>query len=814
MVTKPWGYEYLVYQNPDAAVWLLCIESGKRTSLHKHERKVTQLIVVSGELSVEVAGKKRILSDGQDQIISKGIPHQTENQSSKSAYLIEIEYPNDKFDLVRISDDFGRKGQGYENQSQFVARRPNHDYIEFLDTSTSSVISKRIRNTRIHFFNSNAQFVQNFFQYAPPEKLKFFRLEEFEETSSQEYSLNLEKIANIETLSVSSTRQKILALELEVQEVPGYDKLTDGIIDVFNGVMFGTLGDSSLHFGNHAARVEKIEIDLFRSDRTASLAAEGHSFISQIPTILFVSSENGLIDATKAISNCYKDKTPLVVLRFSAHSLEGKAARIGATKHLDAVFSSVNLFNSTIELSEQDFMNDNLSKVLSRIWKDLSLANPGPILISVSQEVLMKRYPKKNTASSKRLDEIYSTTPTKESLRFESVLGRLCTSPRPLIVLGRGMRIECADQEISKFMRLLENLKIPVVTTRSGIDLVDNERENNFGRVGTYGVRYSNLILHEAETILFLGTSLSQAQTGKDPLLYGESARKILINSQNLRRDKIGGDVESIKAYVSEFVKDFRGIQIDLYEPKKDWYDYCIYLKNNYPQSMESPTEIRAQSIGEVLKNLTSLVDNDAIFCVDGGSLLHHFTQSAVIKGENRVVNSSIMEATGISFASALGVSYYAEKLNRVTIAITDSFGIYENLSHIEDIRDKNRKIKFIYLSEDIKSKNWNQDFLYPGSSVGRSSQIASDRIKRTWLANDLPYIKIKPEDLTTLKNSLISNENSLLIEIPVSMTTHLVPRVSYERNLEGEFKQNSLSEMEPKKKLPSYIEFVQRRFE
>jgi len=814
VVTKPWGYEYLVYQNPHVAVWLLCLQPGKRTSLHKHERKISRLIVVSGELSVEVGGKKRVLSDGQDQIINKGIPHQTENQSPNNAYLIEIEYPNDKFDLVRISDDFGRKGQGYENQSRFVARRPNHDYIEFSDRSSNSVISKRIRNTRIHFFYSDTQFVRKFFRTTTSEKLKFFRLEGFKEMSGEEDYLFLEGFVNSETHSIPSMRQTILALELEVQEVPGYDKLTDGIIDVLSGVMFGTLGDSSLHFGNHAARVEKSEIDLYRSDRTAALAAEGHSFISQTPTVLFVSSENGLLDAFKAINNSYKDKTPLIVLRFSVHSLESGTAYIGTTKHLHSISSSINLFGSIKELREQDFMNDKLSEILLGVWEGLSLETPGPILISVSIEVLMKRYPRKKTVARERLDQIEPIVQAKTLLLHQSVFSKLSTSPRPLIVLGRGVRIECTDQEISKFTKFLEQLKIPIVQTRSGIDLVNDERANNFGRVGTYGVRYSNLILHEAELILFLGTSLSQAQTGKESRLYGEKARKILINNQKLSLEKMSEELELFHARISDFVRDFREIQVEHFGLKNDWFNYCAYLKDNYPQNMETSAEFRAHTIGEAIRNLTSLVYNNAIFCVDGGSLLHHFTQSAVIKGDNRVVNSSIMEATGISFASALGVSYHAEKSRRVTIAITDSFGIYENLSHIEDIRDKGRNIKFIYLSEDIKSKNWNQNFLYPGSLVGRSFPIANDRVRRTWLANDLPYIKVKAEDLDTLKNALFSTENSLLIEIPVSLTTYLAPRVSYERSPDGDFRQNSLSEMDPKKKLPSYIELMKRGFE
>jgi hypothetical protein len=170
------------------------------------------------------------------------------------------------------------------------------------------------------------------------------------------------------------------------------------------------------------------------------------------------------------------------------------------------------------------------------------------------------------------------------------------------------------------------------------------------------------------------------------------------------------------------------------------------------------------------------------------------------------------MEATGISFASALGVSHFAQKLSRSTIAITDSFGIFDNMSHIEDIRDKNRNIKFIYLSENTKRKNWNQDFLYPGSSVGISSEIASDRIRKTWIGYELPYVKIEAQDVASLKEAIISDMSSLLIEIPVNLSTQLVPRVSYERLPDGRFQQNSLLRMDPEKTLLLFNEFEKLR--
>ena len=52
LVKKPWGYEYLMYQNGTVGVWYLHIKEGARTSLHCHPHKKTGLILLSGEAVV------------------------------------------------------------------------------------------------------------------------------------------------------------------------------------------------------------------------------------------------------------------------------------------------------------------------------------------------------------------------------------------------------------------------------------------------------------------------------------------------------------------------------------------------------------------------------------------------------------------------------------------------------------------------------------------------------------------------------------------------------------------------------------------
>jgi hypothetical protein len=48
VVNKPWGYEYLVYQNDSVAVWYLYLREGAATSLHCHPKKKTGIILLKG----------------------------------------------------------------------------------------------------------------------------------------------------------------------------------------------------------------------------------------------------------------------------------------------------------------------------------------------------------------------------------------------------------------------------------------------------------------------------------------------------------------------------------------------------------------------------------------------------------------------------------------------------------------------------------------------------------------------------------------------------------------------------------------------
>ena len=115
IVKKPWGQEYLCYHNNNVAIWFLHIKEGQRTSMHCHPNKNTGFVVLQGKTflsflrgGVEINGLNKIN-------IFRSRFHST--KALTDAYIFEIETPEDKGDLVRLEDNYGRVGKKYEGSN-------------------------------------------------------------------------------------------------------------------------------------------------------------------------------------------------------------------------------------------------------------------------------------------------------------------------------------------------------------------------------------------------------------------------------------------------------------------------------------------------------------------------------------------------------------------------------------------------------------------------------------------------------------------------------------------------------------------------
>ena len=75
VVNKPWGYEYLMFENSEISIWLLYIRQGSLTSMHCHPNKKTSLLIISGEAVCSTLDEKLKLKEKEGIIIEKGVFH-------------------------------------------------------------------------------------------------------------------------------------------------------------------------------------------------------------------------------------------------------------------------------------------------------------------------------------------------------------------------------------------------------------------------------------------------------------------------------------------------------------------------------------------------------------------------------------------------------------------------------------------------------------------------------------------------------------------------------------------------------------------
>src|SRR3972149_8172100 len=122
IVKKPWGYEYLVFKNDFVAIWMLQIIRKRKTSMHAHPNKKTGLTLLSGSATCYHSEGRIELNSSDGVVIGKGAFHSTEAfsalpivpHSENGVWVMEIETPPIKTDLVRTKDEDGRADRSIE----------------------------------------------------------------------------------------------------------------------------------------------------------------------------------------------------------------------------------------------------------------------------------------------------------------------------------------------------------------------------------------------------------------------------------------------------------------------------------------------------------------------------------------------------------------------------------------------------------------------------------------------------------------------------------------------------------------------------
>lgn len=124
IVRRPWGHFQSVLQGHRYQVKRLLVVPGGVLSLQHHHHRSEHWVVVKGTARVTVGADAIMVAEGHSVHIPLGADHRVENPGKIELEIIEVQtgaYLGED-DIVRISDVYGRAGQGAAPAGKPVAR--------------------------------------------------------------------------------------------------------------------------------------------------------------------------------------------------------------------------------------------------------------------------------------------------------------------------------------------------------------------------------------------------------------------------------------------------------------------------------------------------------------------------------------------------------------------------------------------------------------------------------------------------------------------------------------------------------------------
>lgn len=255
---KPWGHEFLVFENKNIGIWFLNIKKGHQTSLHCHFKKDTIIIVIKGSAKIMLMDDAAVSLSEMSSIF---LPHNNFHgisSFSDEVFLLEIEIFNDsllfsdKNDLLRINDIYNRKTTGYTssvNVSVLPEDLENYGYFyldkeDVFDIHGADFKLTTITSNNIHEFDNLANYKYNiliegklFYKYQYIKEGSFINITDYT-TNPPQFPDNTIKVFSLRNIAYKNNAKIIYdneQLKIIVQKLKQQNErliLSSGCFDI------------------------------------------------------------------------------------------------------------------------------------------------------------------------------------------------------------------------------------------------------------------------------------------------------------------------------------------------------------------------------------------------------------------------------------------------------------------------------------------------------------------------------------------------------------------------------------------------------
>lgn len=297
---------------------------------------------------------------------------------------------------------------------------------------------------------------------------------------------------------------------------------------------------------------------LVRNEQGAAHMASGYSRVSGEVGVCTATSGPGATNLITGIATAYMDSVPIVALTGQVAS-----GMVGS----DA-FQEVDITGATMPFTKHNYLikdGRDIPRIIREAFYIAKTGRPGPVLIDMPMDILEQRfnYPEKKEPMQIRGYRFVERT---NEAQIKKAAATISAAKRPVILAGGGIVISKACKEFQKFA---EKLRVPVVSTMTGLGVLPCDHPLYYGMIGSHGKKQANQLLSRADLVVVLGARLGDRSIANTK---GLERRAKLVHvdidpaeiGKNLKADvPVVGDLKYVLSRLLPFFAD--------YEPPQDW---------------------------------------------------------------------------------------------------------------------------------------------------------------------------------------------------------------------------------------------------
>ena len=584
-------------------------------------------------------------------------------------------------------------------------------------------------------------------------------------------------------------------------------KVSDYVVDFIASQsvkhIFLISGGGNIHLIDSVGRNRKISYICNHHEQASATAAEAYSKITGNLGVSLVTTGPGGTNAITGVAGAWLDSIPTLTISGQVRtdiSAEGTKLRQLGDQEL-------NIIDIIKPITKYAVIVKNPMEVLYHLEKATYLAKsqrPGPVWLDIPLDVQGTFIdPSKLIRFNLKEARSYSKVSRKilKSL-VSKTISKLKQSQRPVLYAGNGIRLAGAADS---FLKLVDLLKIPVLTSYAGYDLIYSSHPLYFGRAHAFGQRAANFIIQNSDFLLAIGARLDLRTIGFTYEAFARAAYKVMVDVDKYELSKKTLDINlPVNFDAGEFIDEM--ISQLMTKPLKlrisDWLTYGIRLNKKYPPLL---SEFRKgnkyvnpyffiETIGKYLK------PKELIVLSDGIGPLNCSYQVLYIKPGQRVILNNGCAQMGYGLPAAIGACFASGK--RRVVCFEGDGSIQLNIHELQIVKYYNLPIKlFVYSNDGYLSIRNTQKNLFGGRFVASDTKsgLSCPDILKVAKAYGLPTLRINNhKDMKRKIKKVLETKGPIVCDINSTRDLMLTPKLTTKKTPEGRFVSPPLEEMSP----------------